>query len=451
MIVKLTILAILACCVVFILKNYMVPRMSDFKQWASDPVARKRIEKQMKANQNRFLDRRQRLDARIREIHDMDEDSFDAFIRGLDFEDLAKDENNEYENETERDKTKDRLHGAITRLICTGDLRHWEAFSKIIRPEIVYGVEHIVLAAIQSMQKRNAEFNEFHHWLCARIMEKLNGDARLESEEIEICLIIDKERTLATLNAMDSFDVGSSKYNCILDGCLEQNVSLDIGHLRKMLALGKQKLTENRSGSNDTLRDDTGGSVAGIVKMMGMLKSDGVEQEARDLLDNFQFYTYDAIRLAEAITLQYGIESMDELMEAKYEKEIQIDFPFEKVDKFYKAWVSIGALDDQVRNGGFVQYFANDFGYQFLAAIEAFEEIGEHEIYELLTPIRNAFDANPPKDDYSAEKLQNVFDSIEPLLDKSDGPYYRTSNHACANLNLYLLDQINHGTLDMLD
>jgi len=63
-------------------------------------------------------------------------------------------------------------------------------------------------------------------------------------------------------------------------------------------------------------------------------------------------------------------------------------------------------------------------------------------VHELLIPIRDAFDSESPKGDYSAEKLQKVFDDVERLLEESTGPYYDIAGHSRAKLNLYLLEQL---------
>ncbi len=65
-----------------------------------------------------------------------------------------------------------------------------------------------------------------------------------------------------------------------------------------------------------------------------------------------------------------------------------------------------------------------------------------------MIPIRDALNSKTPIEDYSAEKLQKVFDRVEKLLDESSGTYYEIANHACANLNLYLLEQIKQGQID---
>ena len=199
---------------------------------------------------------------------------------------------------------------------------------------------------------------------------------------------------------------------------------------------------EDLATDEEAWRDHTPDSVAKIVKMMAFHGAVDAPAEAVLLLNTFEFDSYAAIQLSQVITAQHGINDMDSYMETRYAKEIKREFPFEKGDELFRTWVSVSCLDGQVRNGGFPQYFANDCGYQLIDAIAAFERIGEKDVCDILIPIRDAFDAVKPVGDYSAAKLDKIIDNTEPLLNDASGDYYAASEHAYANLNLYLMERL---------
>ena len=432
---------------------------SDFKRWASDPEAREEITRQMLEQQDLFAARRARTEARQREMLAADAAEFDRFLRGLDLADLAR-HDDEYGSESPSEIARDRLHGALLRLVFDGDLRRWDTFAAILDSQAIYGADAVVRSAVRAMTGGSAEdldpldagadpappagatLGEFHDRLCSRILEKARNRVFVSEDEIATCLMIDPARTLPVILDPAVLDIASFEYACALRACIAQRTLPDVVYLRATLAAGKARLAQPQSEGDEKRSDHLGSTVALLVSILGRQRAENIEQEALSLLKSFRFECYDAMEIAGAVAAQYGIDDMDEYMSQRYEKELKRSFPFDQGDELFQTWVAVSALDGQVRNGGFTQYFGNGYGYQFPAAIAAFERLGEKEVCGILTRIRDAFDARKPAGDYSAEKLQQVFDRVEKLLDESDGAYYGTANHAYAKLILHLLDRI---------
>lgn len=388
---------------------------SDFEKWLTDPVARKKITGKMFAEQDdwrKIHDKRERIEAAVMK---MDEETFMKFLPDL--------------------KSEDEVCAALKKLVMIGKTAHWDKF-KSLNSSNKDAINRLwnIKEGLQEKKKKSSMKGDFYVKLYGLALEELKEEDWPKDSLLDIIIMSDPISAKKEFNKAEWYKKPNRKAAEILLGINRNGIKLDKKMLSNLFDKYKDAITEWEAG-------DFISELIYCMDLSGVANSDKI---AYNFLLHEKVDNYASSKIAEVICKKYGYTDIDSYMREKYKKEIKRTFPYEKGDKLYKAWVSIGSLDAEVRNGGFLQYFGNGYGYQFLDAVETAKGLGDPELYQLLVSVKNEFDKYPPQNDYSDEKLGKIYDKIKKQLNEFDDKYIKIGEKSDARLKLFLVSKMKN-------
>ncbi len=108
-------------------------------------------------------------------------------------------------------------------------------------------------------------------------------------------------------------------------------------------------------------------------------------------------------------------------------------------------------VDAQVRNGGFVQFYFNDYGQYVPTIIKSLEHIGDKKMADLIQRADNIYQNNKKLFDKSLENDLFKCDLYERLseMSKLDREYYKLNEKTMTRLEKYIRKNPNEFCLDL--
>lgn len=116
-------------------------------------------------------------------------------------------------------------------------------------------------------------------------------------------------------------------------------------------------------------------------------------------------------------------------------------YGFEKLSKEEKQYFSVGVLNGEVYNGGFIQYFENSSGEFYLYAELGLMRIGAKESLRILRRARViAFGQQTVPSDREKRWKYTEMPGVQEALNELDTEYYECSDDVGSLLELFALD-----------
>ena len=340
-------------------------------------------------------------------------------------------------------KSFDEISVAIERFITMGEVKYWDFFKTLFDSNEISGQKYYYIRkALNERQKTTKPSGEFFIKLYDLTLAELTDLNRFKwpygDERAEVMILLNLEQSLKEFNNPKWYDFEKKAFTQILEALNLQGQLLDKSNAELLLQMIPHYLPER---SQQVAISE----ILVLCQRVGVLE---YEVKAYHLLSNPNIDSSCANRIADALCAPHGFSDTLAILKGIHKKDPNAGSESWNDESLYHYWIAITKLDGQVNNGGFAQYFGNNYGYQFLTAIKVAKVVGDNSTFEILLTIKNEFDKYERVGDYSNDKLARIYDKVNNVLGDCDSKYYGNANLLVARLKLYLVSQIK--SIDLL-
>lgn len=232
-------------------------------------------------------------------------------------------------------------------------------------------------------------------------------------------LVLDRERAAKVLLSADVLRADHPNVREVLRALKDAQVPAPAPRLREVLA-------GLRAGANDFPRDRAYGD-----GLLLLARAEG--QAATDLIADARVWGNEFLKraAAEAALLVAGVTDPYAVVMRRIERTGVAGLSEPQLNYLTLTW-----LDDEVRNGGFSQYFFNSAGELAGYAVAAAEAVGAPKLARIIEKAVSLFGSDGPATDRD-ERMDQLSALSLPALSKLDTRYYDCPNDLRELLPLY--------------